>query len=172
MRPSCPAQFVNVTTTEWLTVFVRFRPHPLVRFAILFPTVGIPLAIVSTWSPAYASSDLWGAVATVLICAMIAVRWILFTGAVCSESHLLIRGLFWSRRIRRDQILGLSTDYVFVRWRNRWGRVVYSPMGGFWSEPNAVQFVSDHNHRVVKTIREWVRASPGYVVERSTSGRH
>jgi hypothetical protein len=51
MRPSSSDRFVNVTTTEWLTVFVRFRPHPLVRFSILFPTVGIPLGILPTSSP-------------------------------------------------------------------------------------------------------------------------
>jgi hypothetical protein len=157
---------------RWLTVGMRFRPHPLVRFGILLPTGMIPVAILANWSSAYSWSDSVGAAVAVLICALIAGRWILFAGAVCSDSHLRVRGLLWSRRIRRDAILSLSTDYVFVRWRNRWGRVVYSPMSPFWSEPNALWFVSEYNHGVLQTISDWVQSSPGYVIERTSSGRH
>lgn len=156
----------------WLTVRMRFRPHPLVRFGILLPAGIIPMAIVSTWSSANSMADAREAGAVILVCALVAGRWVLFAGAECSDSHLIVRGLLWSRRIRRDAIMGFSRDYVFVRWRTRRDVVVFSPMGPFWSKPNPAAFVSAYNHTVLEKISDWVDSRPGHESLHSSAGRH
>lgn len=136
---------------------VVLRPHWLQRFGMLIPTGVVTAAgvhvLITEATPA-------AAVAFVILAApsiYVAIRWVLFAGVVRSSTALVIRGMWWSRRIPLGRVRRVTKGYVVVQWESRRGRLIYSPVTALWSKPRPIETVTEHSDAAVNTIREWVR---------------
>ena len=107
-------------------------------------------------------------------------------GVVCDRSALVVRGLFWSRRIPREAITDISADPAGewllprVSWRAR-GRRRWSPLVAFWVSEDLLGVTHRAAAAGLRRLRLWrvhgiealvpvaadepLRAEPGLRVE-------
>lgn len=83
----------------------------------------------------------------------------------CEDNRLLVRGWFWSRSIRKDQIVGV-TSRKFVEWTSKRGKKRYSPLPMFWTWPRSYGLFDGYNSHALMTISRWIGN------EEEHSGRH
>lgn len=91
-----------------------------------------------------------------LACLYVIVRWMFFMGIRKDGVFLVVTGALWLRRIRLAQIDRVTDFNVFVWWRTRSGRRMFTPLAAFSAQEGTIELVARRNRRVISQIRHWV----------------
>lgn len=134
----------------------RLRPHILQIVGMFIPTGILIFASLSVWNPDKPAVSLILVLVFCPVSLYVLVRWVGFAGVRRHGDDLIVTGMFWSRRIPLARIERVTFGYVSVRWRNRRGSRILTPVTALWSEPRSLDFVTRHSHEAVSKVRVWV----------------
>lgn len=66
---------------------------------------------------------------------------------------VIVRGLFWSRRIRRADVVALKYfPFLALKWRRRSGGHVYTPLTALMSPMASLSSIKAHNDACVDRL--------------------
>ncbi|WP_219813866.1 hypothetical protein, partial [Rathayibacter sp. AY1A7] len=84
---------------------MRFRPNIQLRFGILLPAALICVPAATVWKPGLALDEQLVFIVIFAVVIPLAVRWVVFSGVSLRENDLTVHGVWWSRRVPRDQTI-------------------------------------------------------------------
>ncbi|PPG18999.1 hypothetical protein C5C74_07845 [Rathayibacter sp. AY1E8] len=142
---------------------MRFRPNIQLRFGILLPAALICVPAATVWKPGLALDEQLVFIVIFAVVISLAARWVVFSGVSLRENDLTVHGVWWSRRVPRDQTIRVRQEagLMVLHWRDRHGRIRHTPMIAFTSASNDPSWAASHNTHVARAVNDWIAGGDG-----------